>query len=185
MIPRILAFTLLTLSLSAVEPERLTKMRGSYEAAMTKATAPIQKTYIAELEKMKMEFTKSGKLEEALAVEQEIRKLIPEAAPAPVMPDKVASPATQAGKKSLRTYLMSNQWTYGPPNATNTQKAIFHEDGRLEMPGAAASFLNYEFTQKGALRIGGVEAAVKVGDTEIVLPKFSPTKEDRVFRLAK
>lgn len=183
MLPRILVLTLFATSLFAADPEKLNKLRGSYDAAITKATTPIQKTYIAELEKLKIEFTKAGKLEDALAVDQEIRKLIPAAAATPVMPDKIASPATQAGKKALRTYLTSNQWVYGPPNASATQKAIFLEDGLIEMPGTKS--LNYEFTPKGALRIGGVEVSVKVGDTEILLPRFSPNKEDRVFKIAK
>jgi hypothetical protein len=80
MIPRTLIFTLFATTLLASEPEKLTKLRGSYESAMTKATAPIQKTYTTELEKLKLEFTKSGKLEDALAVDAEIKRLSGEAA---------------------------------------------------------------------------------------------------------
>ncbi|MBK8040028.1 MAG: hypothetical protein IPK22_23285 [Verrucomicrobiaceae bacterium] len=80
MLPRTLVFTLIATSLLAAEPEKLTKLRGSYESAMTKATAPIQKTYTTELEKLKLEFTKSGKLEDALAVDAEIKRLSGETA---------------------------------------------------------------------------------------------------------
>lgn len=75
MIPKTLALTFFAASLLAAEPEKLTKLRGSYESAMTKATAPIQKTYTTELEKLKIEFTKAGRLEDALAVTEEIKKI--------------------------------------------------------------------------------------------------------------
>lgn len=75
MLPRMLVLALFASSLFAAEPEKLTKLRGSYEAAMTKATAPIQKTYTTELEKLKVELTKSGNLDGALAVDAELKKL--------------------------------------------------------------------------------------------------------------
>ena len=73
MILRALATTLFAASLFAAEPEKLTKLRESYQAAISKATAPIQKTYTTELEKLKSEFTKVGDLESALAVDAELK----------------------------------------------------------------------------------------------------------------
>ncbi len=75
MLSRTLALTLFATSIFAAEPEKITKLRGSYESAMSKATAPIQKTYVAELEKLKIEFTRAGNLEGALAVDAEIKSL--------------------------------------------------------------------------------------------------------------
>lgn len=76
MLQRTLLILALTASVSAAaEPEKLLKLRTSYEAAMTKAAAPIQRTYLQELEKLKIEYTKAGKLEDALTVSEELKKL--------------------------------------------------------------------------------------------------------------
>lgn len=70
----LLSLVLLTAFANAAEPEKLLKLRSSYESAVTKATAPIQRTYLQELEKLKVEFTKAGKLEDALAIDTEIKR---------------------------------------------------------------------------------------------------------------
>jgi hypothetical protein len=70
-----LALTLSAACNAADEPNQLTKLRGSYDAAIQKATTPIQKTYISALEKLKTDFTKSGNLEAAIAVNGELQKL--------------------------------------------------------------------------------------------------------------
>ena len=75
MLSKTLTLALVATSIFGAEPEKLTKLRGSYESAMTKATAPIQKTYVAELQKLKIEFTKAGNLEGALAIDAEIKSL--------------------------------------------------------------------------------------------------------------
>lgn len=83
MIPKTIAFAFFTTFLLAAEPEKLTKLRGSYESAVTKATAPIQKTYTTELEKLKIEFTKAGKLEDALAIDSELKRVAESVLPHP------------------------------------------------------------------------------------------------------
>jgi hypothetical protein len=98
MLSRILALTLLASSIVAAEPDKLTKLRDSYEAAMSKATAPIQKTYVAELEKLKIEFTKAGNLEFALAVDAELKTLT---GASPTDSNLTASPPVTGSKKSL------------------------------------------------------------------------------------
>jgi hypothetical protein len=73
--PRILLASILLSALaSADEPDKLAKLRDSYDAAVQRATAPITKTYVTELEKLKSEFTKAAKLEDALAVSEELKK---------------------------------------------------------------------------------------------------------------
>ena len=75
MLPKTLAITLLVTSLFAADPEKLTKLRSSYESAMAKAAAPIQKTYTTELQRLKIEFTKAGDLEAALAIDAEMNRI--------------------------------------------------------------------------------------------------------------
>jgi hypothetical protein len=79
----------LLVSASSTEPERLTKLRTNYESAVVRALTPLQRTYVVELEKLKAEFTRTGKLEDALLVDAEIRKLQGPDAPAAQVPHKV------------------------------------------------------------------------------------------------
>ncbi|MBL9143428.1 MAG: hypothetical protein JNM99_07060 [Verrucomicrobiaceae bacterium] len=79
--------TLLALTISSAwsqEPDRLRSLRDSYRSAVERSTAPLTKTYLTELEKLKTELTKKGDLQGALAVESEIKVISPTAqAPAP------------------------------------------------------------------------------------------------------
>jgi len=52
-----------------VVPEKLSTLKSSYQATIKRATTPITKTYIAELEKLKTDYTKKGDLNAALAVD--------------------------------------------------------------------------------------------------------------------
>lgn len=58
------------------EPERLTQLRGSYEAAVERALSPLQQVYVEQLQKLKTELTREGKLDDALAVEAELKALV-------------------------------------------------------------------------------------------------------------
>ena len=72
----LLAFLAITPSLLlAAEPEKLIKLKSSYQSAISRVTDPIQKTYLQELEKLKAEYTRAAKLEDALAVDSEIRNI--------------------------------------------------------------------------------------------------------------
>jgi hypothetical protein len=95
--PRALIILFFSTSLLAAEPEKLTKLRGGYEAAVAKVTAPIQKTYANELEKLKSEFTRAGNLEAALAVDTELKSLSTVSA----SPSKSVVPAASSVRKSL------------------------------------------------------------------------------------
>ena len=50
-------------------PDKLAALKHSYEAAMVRATSPITLTYVQQLQKLKMEYTKAGNLEAALATD--------------------------------------------------------------------------------------------------------------------
>ena len=80
--------------LHSAEPEKLDRLRSSYEAAVTRATDPLRKTYLAELEKLKADFTRKAQLEEALAVDREIKKLASAGNAQPTSPP-VEAPAAQ------------------------------------------------------------------------------------------
>lgn len=70
------AITLLAavqLTHAADEPKELARLRESYQQAQERALAPLQAKYVSSLEAMKLRLTKAGKLEEALAVDAEIK----------------------------------------------------------------------------------------------------------------
>jgi len=50
-------------------PEKLRNLTRSYEAAVQRATTPLTKTYVMELEKLKQEYTRSGNMAAATAAE--------------------------------------------------------------------------------------------------------------------
>ncbi|MEQ1860423.1 MAG: hypothetical protein ABMA13_10845 [Chthoniobacteraceae bacterium] len=49
--------------------EKLKTLTSNYEAAVSRATAPLTKSYIAELERLKLEYTRAGNLQAALAAD--------------------------------------------------------------------------------------------------------------------
>ncbi|MFZ2278001.1 MAG: hypothetical protein WAW39_09380 [Prosthecobacter sp.] len=50
-------------------PDKVVALKFNYEAAIQRATTPITRTYLQELQKLKMEYTKAGNLEAALATD--------------------------------------------------------------------------------------------------------------------
>ena len=61
-------------ALVAEDPESLKTLRSNYEDALERAVQPVNDRYVKELEKLKLQYTKAGKLEEALAVDAELKK---------------------------------------------------------------------------------------------------------------
>jgi hypothetical protein len=57
------------------EPVDLTKLRESWQRARQQAIAPLDKKYLDALAILKTKFTKAGQLDEALAIDSEIKKL--------------------------------------------------------------------------------------------------------------
>lgn len=72
------AFALISLSVAsyAEEPQDLTILRDSYQRAIERAVSPVQGKYIEELKKLKLRYTKDGKLEDAIVVDKELTKII-------------------------------------------------------------------------------------------------------------
>lgn len=60
---------------NAANPPELTSLRDSWQNARKRATDPVDRKYLEALKAMKEQFVKSGKLEEALAVDAEIKKI--------------------------------------------------------------------------------------------------------------
>lgn len=54
------------------EPPDLEALRNSYQAALVRTTKPLSETYLAELKKMRDQYTRNAKLDEANAVQKEI-----------------------------------------------------------------------------------------------------------------
>lgn len=184
----LLAATVAIHSISA-EPEKLTTLRSGFEAASERALTPIRRTYVAELEKMKMEFTKSGKLEDALAVDAEIKLLgIHDTSSEKTRPAQSTS-LTQEQKKALEEHLMTNAWIYGAPGQAQGQDAKFQRGGELILAETKTPW-NWEIARNGLLEIrpgtgAGVTIEITNTSNEILLPKFSPNGEDRAFTLRK
>ncbi len=111
-------------------PEKVSTLKSSYSAAINRATAPITKAYVAELEKLRTEFTKKGDLQAALATDQELKAVTALLNPAPgKTPIKQAS-----GAKGLLTYLQEHRWKASNGNMVIT----FVNDQEFTNNGSAA-----------------------------------------------
>ena len=80
-IPHTIAF-FLTISLTSGQitdsskiPDKLERLRGNYSNAVEWVVTPLKRTYETELQRLKLEYTKAGNLEAALAVDAEIKTL--------------------------------------------------------------------------------------------------------------
>ena len=90
----IVAVTVLSASLSHADDE-LNKLKASYEAAVTRAVAPIKATYEKELQKLLQLQTQASKLDAAAEVMAELKGLAPQKAPP--APGAAAAPASAQG----------------------------------------------------------------------------------------
>jgi hypothetical protein len=57
------------------EPSDLTRLRESWQRALQQAAAPLDKKYLDALTALKLRYTKEGKLQEALAIDTEMKAL--------------------------------------------------------------------------------------------------------------
>ena len=89
------------------EPKELVSLRESYQKARTTAMAPIEKKYSDALASMKERLTKAGNLEGALAVDAELKTLIP-----PISPDKDGKLRLSKLKtvEEFTAWLMTTTW---------------------------------------------------------------------------
>lgn len=58
------------------EPQELIKLRLSYQSAQERVLTPLMETYISQLQSLKNRLTKSGKLEDALQIDAELKKVL-------------------------------------------------------------------------------------------------------------
>ena len=69
------SISVLAMAQSNADPPDLTKLRESWQRAIQQANAPLDKKYEEALVAMKTRFTKDGKLQEALGVDNELKML--------------------------------------------------------------------------------------------------------------
>jgi hypothetical protein len=91
-------------------PEKLAKLKSSYTSAVDRAVSPLKKTYLTELQKLKTDYTKSGDLEAALAVDAEIKSL-EGGSPAANSVSTSAEPKKATTKNALEKQLVNTSWT--------------------------------------------------------------------------
>ncbi len=105
-------------------PDKLTALKYNYEAAVTRATTPITQTYVQQLQKLKMEYTKAGNLEAALATDAILKEMM-------AAPPGSASQSSSAGKKlSKLTIAEFKEWlaTVSIVEVAG-EKTVFQYDG--------------------------------------------------------
>jgi hypothetical protein len=107
-------------------PPRVESLTKNYEAAIARATAPITKTYRDELTKLKSEYTKSGDLTSAVAIEELIQRLS----------EDTASPTGAKGiTKNTSTMSLDDfkQWLSTIDIITGSNETIRYIDGVITM----------------------------------------------------
>jgi hypothetical protein len=62
-------------ALAAEEPKELEAARAAYRQSVERATQPLKTKYLSDLGRLRETYTRAGKLNEALAVENEVRSL--------------------------------------------------------------------------------------------------------------
>lgn len=125
-----------------VETEELVKLREGYEQARFRALDPIEKKYVAELEKLKARFTKESKLEEAMGVEAELKRLL--------------NGATSAGFKGklVPAILTKGEWKFHNKPGNYTTWLSFTATGDIFERGKKESVGKWMIKEKeGVLRL--------------------------------
>ena len=166
--------SILGFSLYSQEPEKLSRLRQSYEAAVTKATAPLQKTYLQELLKLKDEYTRAAKLDEALAVTEAIKKLqvseaVAKDAPpkAPISEIAAKKRPTNGDLRKIEACFESKTWEFKPGSF-----CYFKEDGKgthFDTKGRSYDTVSWKIEADGALHVNGFyrhRRVVLISDTE-------------------
>ena len=118
-----IAFTSIGILSSAQEPPDpadLIKLRDSWQRAVQQANAPLDKKYEEALIAMKTRFTKEGKLQEALAVDNELTMLASRAI------NTTSAPASESEMPPLVGAAW--HWTH----STYDKPTTFKEDGTFE-----------------------------------------------------
>jgi hypothetical protein len=111
-------------------PDRVARLKDSYLAAIDRATQPLTATYLAELTKLKLEFTRSGDLQGALAIEAEINRLdaLQEPNASPIGTD---APSSAKRLKAFKSKEEFTQWLANTKwKAANGKGINFKADGK-------------------------------------------------------
>lgn len=118
----------------AAEPTDLTKLRESWLRAVQQATTPLDKKYVDALSLLKVRYTKEGKLEDALVVDNELKQIASRSAVAPVTP---APSGKEPTKNQAEKVLLASKWLYferGPaedkPGTGPGNVIVFKKDGK-------------------------------------------------------
>lgn len=163
----IFATLLLTLSLSADAQEAtaaVERLRTSYTAAVKRATDPLKDTYRKELNKLLDQYTKSGKLDDALIVRNELATLDP----TPQAAD-TSEKARKLTKRQFEKQLLESKWLIGQKLASATDPIppnnewTFTEDGNFRTAGG--DMHSWRLTPDGELLLwteAGADWGVKV-----------------------
>ncbi len=103
-----LGFAIFASAQEATLPPKALKLKESYEAAVQRATSPLTKTYVTELNKLKAEYTKAADLQGAIAIQEEIKRF-----EAPTQSSPTAMPSNAKRLKSLKTIEEFTAWITG------------------------------------------------------------------------
>jgi hypothetical protein len=116
-------FPLLAISVAAAEPSDLTKAREAYQQASERALKPVKAAYWNELTRLIDQYTKAGKLDEAIAVKSELARLTGGAA-MPLPTTTAAAVTHTPGISQLRDRFVGK--TFVTPGGTHF---TFNKDG--------------------------------------------------------
>lgn len=109
-------------------PTKAQKLKESYQAALQRVTEPLTKTYLAELEKLKVEHTKAADLQGALAIESEIKVFRPVSSQPSQPTNGSANTAFLNSKTTVEAVVLNTSW--------ESRESNFHvkflPDGHLE-----------------------------------------------------
>lgn len=158
----------------ADEPDKLTRLRANFDSAVQRATVPLKKTYMQELEKLKIEYTRAAKLEEAMAVAEELKKLQSVATDVSTESNPEKPKLTKRQQEEMIvTYLTELSWKY-PGGHTVT----FYENGKVTMSDGSADW-SFTVKDENTIIMKGKEIKVDSSKDKLILPSWSATGEDR------
>lgn len=133
------AFAALAAAAFAAEPADLSKLRESWQRAVQQATAPLDKKYVDALSLLKVRYTKEGKLEDALAVDAELKEIASR-----------SSSAREPGEKVRHKWQMGSRTDF--ENAKKQAEAANGTLPRLKTEDDQKSFMKFfsKASPKGA-----------------------------------
>ena len=105
-------------------PEKAQKLRESYRAAVERATSPLTRKYLEELERLKIEYTKAADLKGALAIEGEMKLLSTSA----TIDSVISTDKESLTKRDLETLLLAKTWRWGAVSMSKDGNRVDFED---------------------------------------------------------